>query len=332
MPDAYILEYMDVPTRDEVFALENALHVCFDKKQSFKYSGREWFKLTDKDIEDLRKLYQENSDGFAQASAYYGLIHEMESIKEEAEKKEQERQIKIFRNRSSGKIHDTTPKGILKRYNLLKKKSQEGILATRFSFHRIEHPIVKAMSEAREEIGDVIKEKVKGTAFIVGGVGLLSGLMIGGSIAPYAISPITWGTTIFGAIAGGFSGHKRELSEVEGLRLAMNSLVDAKHPNTRTQTLEFIRDQTEETSLLVKDYTETISVLRKQPAYMPKVDLSTTITKPLKEEYRSKSYFPKVACALTVGCSLFISGGYADDEKNGRTSFEVTPVAIERLA
>ena len=40
VPQAYIVEYIDVPSRAEVFAIENALHTRFDSKQSTKYSGR----------------------------------------------------------------------------------------------------------------------------------------------------------------------------------------------------------------------------------------------------------------------------------------------------
>lgn len=332
VPKAYIVEFMDVPTRDEVFAIENALHLKFDRCQSRKYPGKEWFKLNDKDLKELRTLYQENSDSFAQARAYYGIVQEIARTKEAAEKEEFDRQVQITHNRIHGKTYDTTPKGILKRHRALIKKTQEGVLADRFAFRRIEHPVVKAMSEGRKEVVEIIKKKVKGTALQVGAIGLLSGMILGGAMAPKSAGQIATGTTIFGLIAGAVSGLKRETTEIENLRVSMNTWVDHEYPNTRTQTMEFIEDRVDHKSLLVRDYTETQSLLRKQPARMPKIDLSTTIIKPMKDRYQNKSYFPKVASVLTIGCSLFIGGGYADDEKNGRYSFEATPVPIERLA
>jgi len=331
VPKAYIVEFMDVPTRDEVFAIENALHLRFDRCQSRKYPGKEWFKLSDKDLTELRTLYQENSDSFAQAKAYYGIVQEIARTKEAADAEELDRQVKITHNRIHGKTYDTTPKGILKQHRALIKKTQEGVLADRFIFRRIEHPIVKAMSESRREIGYLIKANTKGASLIVGSIGLISGLIFGGSMAPKKVGEIATGTTIFGLIAGAISGGKREATEIEDLRISMNTWVDHVYPNTRTRTMEFIEDRTAHKSLLVRGFTESTSVLREQPALIPKVDLSRKVVKPLEDKYQNKSYFPKVASVLTIGCSLFLGGGYADDEKNGRSSFEVTPVAIERL-
>jgi predicted GIY-YIG superfamily endonuclease len=39
VPNAYIVETMDVPTRQEVVALENAIHTRFLKKRSTRYGG-----------------------------------------------------------------------------------------------------------------------------------------------------------------------------------------------------------------------------------------------------------------------------------------------------
>ena len=50
VPNAFIVETMDVPTREEVFAVENALHARFDRKRARSYQGREWFKLTQSDL------------------------------------------------------------------------------------------------------------------------------------------------------------------------------------------------------------------------------------------------------------------------------------------
>ena len=332
VPKAYILEYMDVASRDEVFAIENALHTRFASKQSTKYLGREWFKLSAKDLEDLRSLYQENSNSFAQASAYYGIIEEMESISYIAETQEMKRREQIHHNRVHGKTHDTAPKGVLKRYNDLRKKSSEGILAHRFEYHRIQHPIVKAMNEARNEVLEIIVQKVKPCGLQVGAIGLISGMILGGSIAPAAVSPITWGTTFIGFIAGSISGSARKSKESEALTISMNTWADHEYPNTRLQTMEFLEDKTEHKSLLIRKYTESRPVLRKEPALMPRINITNTITNPMKERYSNKNFFPKAATVATLTSSLFFGLASAENEENTRYSLEHTPLAIERLA
>ncbi|EHA63773.1 GIY-YIG nuclease family protein [Synechococcus sp. WH 8016] len=331
VPDAYILEFMDVPSRDEVFAIENALHTRFDSKQSTKYPGREWFKLSPKDLEDLRSLYQENSNSFAQASAYYGIIEEMERISDVAETEDMKRRKQIHHNRVHGKTYDTAPKGILKRYNDLSRKSSEGILASRFEFHRIQHPIVKALNEARNDILEIIGEKVKPCGLQVGVIGLMSGMVLGSAIAPAAVSPITWGTTAIGFIAGSISGAARKSKESEALTISLNNWADHEYPNTRLQTMEFIEDKTEHKSLLIRKYTESKPVLRKEPALMPRIDITQTITKPMKDRYSNKNYFPKVATVATIACAGFFGLASVEGQDNNRYSFEQTPPAIERL-
>jgi len=70
VPRAFIVETMDVSTRTEVFALENALHTKFARQRSKKYGGQEFFKLTAKDIEWIESLFKEESNDFAQARAF----------------------------------------------------------------------------------------------------------------------------------------------------------------------------------------------------------------------------------------------------------------------
>ena len=216
--------------------------------------------------------------------------------------------------------------------NRLIKKTKEGVLADRFTFRRIEHPILKRMSEGQEEISVIIKEKVKGTALQVGAIGLISGLVLGGAIAPQSVGSVTIGTTFFGLIAGAFSGSTRENTETKALKVSMNTWVDHEYPNTRTQTMEYIEDSVDHKSLLVRDYLETKSILREQPALLPKVNISGTVIKPLKDIYQNKNYFPKVSSALTIGCALLMGAGSADDKKDSQYSLEATPIPIERLA
>ena len=68
VPNAFIIETLDVSTRGEVFAIENALHAKFDLYQSNKYEGREWFKLNKKQLNQLVEMYREESNAFAQAT------------------------------------------------------------------------------------------------------------------------------------------------------------------------------------------------------------------------------------------------------------------------
>ena len=73
VPKAYIVETMDVNTRAEVFALEAALHARLEDRRTTRYGGREFFKLSQSDLEWLRNLYKDNTNDFAQAKAYYCL-------------------------------------------------------------------------------------------------------------------------------------------------------------------------------------------------------------------------------------------------------------------
>ena len=75
---------MDVPTREEVFAVENALHTRFDRKRARHYLGREWFKLNQSDSTELRTMCQEQSDASAQCQAYYGVFKASVEIEQAA--------------------------------------------------------------------------------------------------------------------------------------------------------------------------------------------------------------------------------------------------------
>ena len=54
VPNAYILETMDVSSRDEVFAVEKALHDKYDRYRAHNYHGREWFRLSKAQIADIK--------------------------------------------------------------------------------------------------------------------------------------------------------------------------------------------------------------------------------------------------------------------------------------
>ena len=103
LPNAKIVEVMDVSTRADVFAIEQALQSKSSNKCTSTCKGREWFVLSKADIAELRKFYQIEIDCFAQAHAFYGLIEEVDSLKEKAWELEIERVRQIGYNRRHGK-------------------------------------------------------------------------------------------------------------------------------------------------------------------------------------------------------------------------------------
>ena len=320
VPRAYIVEYMDVATRDEVFAIENALHVRFDDKRSTKYSGREWFELTEEDITDLRSLYQENSDGFAQARAFYSLVEEIDSIKSDVKYEETERQKLIRINRVNGKVHDTSLKGVLKRNHDLNKKVSEGILGKRFRHEVLKHPIHKACEEATNAVTPIVDRKVKHHALIAGAVGAVAGIMIGGAVVPNGAAGLAVCAGFIGLFNGGISGLVRTDSEKSLISSSVKNKAYELYPNTWNQNVEFLIDQKENKSLLIKDFSESSPRLRQEPAMLPRIDLMSSVAAPLKEKFENKNYFPKVATALTLGFVLVTSSTMQGNEKNTRYS------------
>ena len=333
VPRAHIVEYMDVPTRDEVFAIENALHIRFEDKRSTKYGGREWFELTEEDIADLRSLYQENSDGFAQARAFYSLVAEIDSIKETVETEETKRQQLIRINRVNGKVHDTSLKGVLKRNHDLQKKVNDGILGKRFSHNVLRHPIHKACEKATEDVATVIKDKAKNHSKITGAIGVLAGIMVGAVAAvPNASVGLAFSGGFFGLFAGGISGMARTTKEGHLAASSVKQKANKLYPNALNQNIEFLIDQKENRSLLIKDFSESQPRLRETPAMLPRVDLMSSVAEPLKKTFENKNYFPKVASALTLGCVL-VTAGWMQSEAERSSSYSGTTTApIVRLA
>ncbi len=332
VPDAYIVEYMDVPSRDEVFAIENALHARFDRKQSRKYSGREWFKLSARDLEDLRSLYQENSNSFAQARAYYGILIEMTKLKDQASTAEAERQRKIAHNRRHGKRHDTKPKGVLKKYNDLFKKSREGILGRRFDLRTIKHPVVEKSQEAVAELIEPVKEKTKAHGLLVAGCGAVFAGCVAASAHPSTAGTVFWSTGFFGLVAGSISSSVRRNRETNRLTEAVRSKVETLYPGALNQTSTYLADTKENKTLLIRGFNESGSELRNTPATMPRVDLSQSVIAPLKPTVTNRTYFPKVALGLTAGFGLFITAGNATSPHNpDNAGLLLTPPTIERI-
>mgnify|MGYP002042775119 FL=1 len=215
VPNAFIIETMDVSTRGEVFAIENALHAKFDLYQSNKYEGREWFKLNKKQLNQLVEMYREESNAFAQATAYYGIIDERLKLHDKAQEMEAARQMQITHNRRHGKKYDTRPQGYLKRYNDLGVKMSSGVLAERFSFESYEHPILEIVRDITSEIRSEVVSLTKGYWWKVGAGGMIAGMLVAGVSNSPNISPVAWLTAGVGAIGGGMTTAVRTQKEAD---------------------------------------------------------------------------------------------------------------------
>ena len=202
VPHAYIVETMDVPSREEVFAVENALHERFDAQRAEHYKGREWFELSTSDLKELKTMYKAESNAFAQCTAYYGLLQARDSIALVADQMEMERQSQIRHNRVNGLTYDTKPKGKLKRYNDLQKKIRTSTLGERFVTRTYKHPTKSLCEYISSRVGSIVEKKVEGLWWKLGLGGLLASAVINGSAAPNNYGPSVVLTSLTGAIAG----------------------------------------------------------------------------------------------------------------------------------
>jgi hypothetical protein len=233
VPKAYIIETMDVPTRQEVLAIESALHSRFDAKKSQKYGGREFFKLSQEDLEWLRRLYREKSNDFAQAKAFYALTCSASELAEKAREMERERQSKIDFNRRNGKTYNTKPSGDLKRYNDLNNKIKNSHLGERFSIKTIDHPAEELRLSVSKDVAGIINTKTKNTWLHVAGVGFLGGLIIGGSCAPNDAWAIGLQSAAIGAISGAIGQSSRRASEKTRAMKSIEEAIDSRDPGLR---------------------------------------------------------------------------------------------------
>lgn len=305
VPDAYILETMDVSTRDEVFAVENALHVKYDDCRAAGYKGREWFKLTDKQLQDIREMYSSESNAFAQATAFYGLIEERAVLEDKALKMEAKRQMQITHNRRHGRRYDTKPKGYLKRYNELGHKIRTGLLGQRFSLKSYDHPILKIVSDMTNEVNAEVSSILKGYWLKVGAGGFIGGLIIAGASNSPNVSPVAFMTGAVGAIGGGLTTASRTQKETDLAHGELMAEARQMYPPHDKQ-LVAVLDLQDKQSFLVQGFKESKPQLRNEPAKLPSV--AKPDSSHILRRYKNKSYFPFTASAVTAAVALVVNG------------------------
>ena len=326
VPKAYIVETMDVSTRTEVFALENALHTKFARQKSKKYGGQEFFKLSAKDIEWIEELFKEESNDFAQAKAFYSLTSEAAKLQSDALRLEASRQEKITFNRTNGKTYDTKPKGKLKRYNELMKKIEQGHLGSRFKVEIYSHPTNKLCSDVEDSVAEVIKRNLSSHWIISAGASFIGGMLVCSSVVSEDLGNYGLGAALVGAIGGGFSQASRSSKERGKAKELISRAVDDRYPGLREQRLTCIADKKKGHEFLVSGFGESQYRLRNEQVRIPKVDLPSR--NKICSQFENKFYFPKVAVAVAIGFSFMQA---ASDSSRERQSFVPQP-PMELLA
>lgn len=326
VPKAYIVETMDVRSRSEVLALEAALHARLEDRRVTRYGGREFFKLNQDDLAWLRNIYQDNSNDFAQANAYYGLELAAAELRSRAQELEMDRQKKISHNRRHGKTHDTKPSGDLKRYNELKEKLEKGHLGERFKLSSYSHPALDLSNKVQGKANDIITQRTSLNFLKVSAIGLISGALV---CAAKGADP-TISTAITGCIIGFLSGTIsqaiRRNKEKQKVKLLVESEIDTHYPLMRDTTMTALIDLKKDKSFLVSDYGESASRLRNKQAVVPSVYLPSEDS--IYSTFENKSYFPKVATAIAIGFTIGIGAGSNSLDSSGQKELE--PLKIER--
>lgn len=332
VPYAFILETMDVGSRDEVFAVETALHVKYDRFQSNKYSGREWFKLSKAQIAEIKAMYQQESNAFAQATAYYGVVQEMEELRVKANEMESERQVKIRFNRVNGRHYDTRPTGALKRFNELKRRLNEGFLGQRFGLKTFQHPIVDLKDSTLEKVKEVLQEKVKGMWWKLGttaGVLTIAGTSAVGGSAGDVFAGAAF-SSVIGILAGGLNAPSRVDIEKRDVAEILTNALRKETNGEMTAKLTAVLDMQDRKSFLVSDYTESFHKLRNQPALRPRLNpanypaLQQAI---ISTQNRKVIPWGSLATISFVAGILTIAMSQQVQEMKARTSFFILPEA-----
>ena len=326
VPNAHIVETMDVPTRQEVFAIEAALHARFESKKSPRYGGREFFRLSEDDLRWLRSLYREKSNDYAQAQAFYGLVQSASALAEKARRMEKERQSKIDFNRRNGKSYTTKPVGDLKRYNDLTKKMKNGHLGDRFSIKPIEHPAKTLVRAVHQETAEVINIKTKNLWLQVSGIGFIGGLLIGSAYIPDQAIGIAIQSAIIGSISGGVGQASRRESEKSSALKMIEESIETRYPGQKEKFLIAMLDSKTNSRLLIRDFNEAREELRNISPVLPQVTLPTS--KNILSTYSVKSYIPKVAIGVTLCFSFLFSITAAQNEKERKVGLLECPIRV----
>jgi len=329
VPNAHIVETMDVPTRQEVFAIEAALHARFEVKKSPKYGGREFFRLSDDDLNWLRSLYREKSNDFAQAQAFYGLAQNASALAEKARRMEKERQSKIDFNRRNGKSYDTKPMGDLKRYNDLTKKMKNGHLGDRFSIKPIEHPVKTLIRVVHQEAAEVINIKTKNLWLQVTGFGFIGGLLLGSAYIPNQALAIAIQSAIVGSISGGVGQAARRETEKSSALKMIEESIEGRYPGQKEKFLIAMLDSKTNSQLLIRDFNEAREELRNISPVLPQVTLPAS--KEILSTYSLKSYIPKVAIGVTLCFSFLFSVTAAQNEPARKAGLLEDPIRVANL-
>lgn len=330
IPRAFIVETMDVETRAEVLALENAIHTRFTQKRSTRYGGREFFKFSREDLGWVLSTFNERSNDFAQAKAYYGLHARAESLSVDAKKLERQRQDKIGFNRRNGKRYDTKPNGTLKEYNDLVRKMANGHLGERFSVKNYEHPAETLSKTVQKETAEIIDRGVGRQWVKCSGCGFVGGLIISSSTVPDTALSYGFIGLFFGAISGAVSQANRSHSEKLTARKIAEEEVDKRYPGVRQQKMVAMLDFKSKKSFLIRDFSDSTSSLRQSPALLPRVDLPSQ--KRICDDFSSKNYFPTVAVAVTLGFTLLMANGHSKDDSKNRSTGFAYPVYLSTKA
>ena len=315
VPNAYIVETMDVPTRDEVFAIESALHEQFDRYRARHMKGKEWFKLSKTQLKQLISMCQQKSNDFAQATAYMGLIEAALKIQDQAEAEESQRQIEITMNRRHGKTYDTKPKGLLKRYNDLMAKVKRGTLAERFDLVTRPHPLKELQQKATSSISDIVEQKLKGLWWKLGATGYIATLVVVGSVGtPEDAFGSGMFTGALASIAGALNKDGRKDIEVKEAEQKMITQFNARFPGILKQQQVLMKDQRKNKSFLVRDYTESKMNLRNQPALTPHVPSeSMEVANQIAVSVKNKAIIP-LGCITFTAIVVAIMGTLVSQE------------------
>lgn len=298
VPNAYIVETMDVRSRAEVFALEAALHARLETRRVDCYGGREFFKLSQADLKWLRNLYRDNSNDFAQAKAYYSLEISAAELSGKAQALEQERQRKIDYNRRNGKTYDTKPSGDLKRYNKLQEKIRRGHLGERFEVKVNAHPSLELSNQIKSNVNGIIAKKNGLTFLRVCAIGLFCSAFVSTAKRSPVTIPSLFTGGFVGILGGTLSQAIRGKRERSKASLMVEAEIDARYPGMRDRTMLTLEDLRAGNSFLIMDYIESTPELRNKQARLPIVDLPAE--KRIYSIFKEKSYFPRVATAVTA--------------------------------
>lgn len=325
VPRAFLVETMDVATRDEVFTIESALHDKYESQAAAGYEGREWFVLSHSDLEDLKAMYRSESNDFQQCTAFFGLVEAKDSIALQADEAEMERQSQIRHNRVHGLKYDTKPTGVLKRYNDLQKKIRTSTLGERFTQRTYKHPAVGLQSHIVTNLVSIAESRLKSVTRNLAAAGFLGGLTLAGlsgSLSPGAVA-------VMGGVTGLISGVCTQSSRLENERQDAsrdaNEYIQSAYPNSMTATQLVVLDERKQIEYLVRDYKESSSNLRDVRPVRPVIERHVPIG--LTKKFVAKNYFPITGSIVTgVICLAAISGTLPPPEMEERISLAPAPV------